>query len=527
MPKAPPCFDLIKSLNKAEKIYFKRYLSHQSAKGEPAGYVKLFDELDKMTDYDAERLKRKFKGEKILKHLSVSFNYLYGLLLNSLVNYHTKKDDVLTAYEMLGEIRILFQKRLDKQCERQIKRARRFFEEREYYRYLYALASYEYNLIVRQIQQDEISELRRITKERRAYLRQLDDELLIFDLCNQLRPYYREKELNPNRNFTKETVSLTHELKKLESRFEIGSTVFKLFYMRAKELLYYIKDQSIESLNAAHDYVQIRRNLPQILRYKHDADLDVLINHIKNSIEMWFVDEAEYWLPQLEIIATQDKNLRHRVDLMNWHFRFQLLLLRGQFDELANLVKRLTNELDILLKKNVAYYRVLMFEDLALYHFLTGNFQESLEWINRIFEQKDTDDWVRKFTVNTRLMEIMIHFELESYSLVSSLCLNFGRFAKKLQHTENEFVEEIKWSKKAKRAESYILPRQINDFIETLLPEGYFSVPPNYRIVLMSVWAQAHKNNISLDESWAQHTENILKAMKSAAGMETLCFKQK
>jgi len=50
------------------------------------------------------------------------------------------------------------------------------------------------------MQQDEIGELKRITKERRAYLRKLDDELLIVDLREQLTRYHREKQLNPNRN---------------------------------------------------------------------------------------------------------------------------------------------------------------------------------------------------------------------------------------------------------------------------------------------------------------------------------------
>jgi len=42
---------------------------------------------------------------------------------------------------------------------------------------------------------------------------------------------------------------------------------------------------------------------------------------------------------------------------------------------------------------------------------------------------------------------------------------------KKLQSLDSEFVEELEWGKKMKRLENYILPRQIKDFIETLLPE--------------------------------------------------------
>jgi len=527
MPRPPLCFDLIKSLEKAEKAHFRRHLSYQPSKGEPAIYVKLFDELDKMKEYDAERLKRKFKGEKFLKHLSASLSYLYSSLLNSLVDYHAKKDDELRADEMIGEIRVLFQKQLYDQCARQIRSARKFFEEREYHQHLYKLCAYEYNLLAKQMPQDEIEKLKRVNKERRAYLQKLDDELLIFDLYNKLHRYDREKQLNPNRGFIKEIRDLSHRLKELEVGFEIGSTNFKLFYTLSTELLYYIKNQPIKSLYAAHRYVGLRRDLPKKLRYSQDADLDVVGNHITKSIEMWFVDEVEYWLPELEIIATQDKNLRHRVDLMNWHFRFQSLLLRGQVDKLTDLVGALMNTLDILQKKNTAYYRVLLFENLALYHFLMGNFEESLEWINRIFEEKDTDDWVRKLTINSHLMEIMAHFNLGNYQLIQSLCRSFKRTAKNLEHDDNEFVEEIKWARKMKRLKNYILPRQINDFIETLLPEGYFAIPPNYRIVLMSVWAQAHHKNISLSESWTQHAEDIITEMKSTTGMDSLCFEEK
>ena len=121
-------------------------------------------------------------------------------------------------------------------------------------------------------------------------------------------------------------------------------------------------------------------------------------------------------------------------------------------------------------------------------------------------------------------MEMMAHFNLQNYQLVISLCRSFERSLKKLQNHDSEFIEELNWAKKMKRVENYILPRQIKDFIEILLPEGYFSMPPNYRIVLMSVWAQAHKNKTSLSESWTKHTENILTEMKSVAGKEYLGF---
>ena len=520
--RPPLCFGLIKSLERAEKTHFRRY-ARLSGRSEPAIYLRIFEELDKMKEYDPERLEQQFEGEKFLKRLPTYLHNLYDILLSSLVNFHSEKDDVLTAYEMLGEIRILFQKRLYDQCERQVRRARRYFEQREYYRYLYLLASYEYSLTVKQMRQGEIMEVRHITKERRTYLRKLDDELLIFDFCDQLRQYYREKQLNPNRDFTEEIADTASQLKELQSKFETGSTTFKLSLTRATEFSYYVDNQIIKSLKASHRYIRLRRNLPENLRYSDGADLDAMINHIIKSIEMWFANEVEYWLPELQVIRINTKNLRYRVDIQNWHFRFQILLIRGKFDELADLVNEMINELDVLFKKNVTYYNIMLLEDLALYHFLTGNFQESLAWINRVFEQKDMDKSLRR-RINMWLIEIMIYFNLGNYRLALSRCRSFQHSIKITQQTNNEFIEEKKWANKINRLQNNIAAEELHDFIKPLLPESYFALPPNIRIVLMSVWAQAHLKDISLSESWTQHSAQLTAEMKSTTGMDVLCF---
>jgi len=524
MPKIPLCFGLIKSLDKAEKIHFKRYLSYQSGKGEPTVYLKLFSELDKMPTYDVERLKRKFKKEKFVKHLPVSLNYLYNLLLSSLVNFQTKKQDYFLAEEMLGEIRVLFQKKLFRHCERHIKRARKFMEEREYIRQLYTLASYEYNLVGRLMHKDEINELNRINKERRSMLKKMDNELLGFSLNNKTTWCVREKQVNLNRDFTIEIEEIENELVQLKPALDTGTTTFKLFFTLITERLYYLKDQPIESLKAAHQYLSIKLNRPEALRYSYEADLSSIMNHLIKAMELRFVDEVEYWLPYFEIIKKQEPSLKYRADIFNWHFRFQMLLFSGRLDELDDLVNKLSAELDILLHKNVAYFRFLMFENLSLYHFLKAHYKVCLEWIDRIYEQKDTDDWIRKNIIKARMIEMMAHFNLGNYQLIPSLALSFERFVKKLKNGENEFVNELSWARKMKRMENYFLPKQIKDLMETLLLENCFSIPINECLVLINVWTKAHYGKITLKDCWQKQAADILTEMKSAAKMEVLCF---
>ncbi len=52
--------ELIKSLNKSEKRYFKVFSSRHTI-GEENSYIKLFDFIDKMDEYDEEELFKCFK----------------------------------------------------------------------------------------------------------------------------------------------------------------------------------------------------------------------------------------------------------------------------------------------------------------------------------------------------------------------------------------------------------------------------------------------------------------------------------
>jgi len=60
MPNRPPdiLFQLIHSLEKAEKRHFKLYIKRSSSK-EELKIVQLFDAIDKMKDYDEKVLLKK------------------------------------------------------------------------------------------------------------------------------------------------------------------------------------------------------------------------------------------------------------------------------------------------------------------------------------------------------------------------------------------------------------------------------------------------------------------------------------
>ena len=81
-------FELIKSLTKSEKRYFKIVTNKKDNESPKNNYLRLFDEIEKQKVYDEKKIIEKFAGSSFVKHLPSEKNYLYTCFLKSLNLYH-------------------------------------------------------------------------------------------------------------------------------------------------------------------------------------------------------------------------------------------------------------------------------------------------------------------------------------------------------------------------------------------------------------------------------------------------------
>ena len=95
--------DLIKSLSKSEKRYFKLISSLQSG---DKNYIRLFDYLEQQEVYDEEAVKKEFKKEIFIRHLPSEKNHLYSLILKSLRSFHADKSAASQLQEQLRNVPI-------------------------------------------------------------------------------------------------------------------------------------------------------------------------------------------------------------------------------------------------------------------------------------------------------------------------------------------------------------------------------------------------------------------------------------
>src|SRR5690349_13059370 len=104
---------LIRSMSKSEKRHFKLFASFHAGDKK---YLRLFDAMDKLKEYDEKKLKQSFEGERFLKQFSVAKNYLYKLVMKSLGMFQRGKTRSSELRDLLDQVEVLYKKGLYEQA---------------------------------------------------------------------------------------------------------------------------------------------------------------------------------------------------------------------------------------------------------------------------------------------------------------------------------------------------------------------------------------------------------------------------
>ncbi len=115
MKSSDQLFQLIRSLSRSEKRGFRLFATRY---GGPKIYLRLFDAIDAMEEWDEPELRRRLAGERCLRQLNVAKRYLYNQILASLRLCHAGATPRARLRQMLADIEILVEKGLDEQARR-------------------------------------------------------------------------------------------------------------------------------------------------------------------------------------------------------------------------------------------------------------------------------------------------------------------------------------------------------------------------------------------------------------------------
>lgn len=458
-------FQLIHSLEKAEKRNFKLYIKRNSSRDD-LKIVRLFDALDKLEDYDEGILLKKLKDiEK--PQLANLKTHLYKELLASLRDLKSSESIELQLNELLDYARILYNKGLFQQ-------SLRFLEKAKELGFTYG----KYNFLSQIISLEKKIETLFITRSMRERSEKLAEEaievsghiyrvFLLSNLAVKLYSFYIENGHARNRAEEKEvielfTLNMPPQAKKAKGFYELlylYQSYTWYAFIRQDFLMYYRYSQKWVDL-FQNDPIRIRVETAHYIKGLHNllnAHFD--LRNFKAFSRVLIAFEAFEQTPHCQ----QHNNFRVHTFIyimsakINWH------LMTGTFRQGLKLIPQLKEKL-LSFGQQVDQHRIMVFNyKIAMLYFGSGDHSRSIDYLQNIIHQPV--DLRYDLQAYARLVHLMAHYELGNFDLTEYLSKSVYRFMAKMKNLTVVEEEIFRFLKASFRVPS----RQLKPELEKLL----------------------------------------------------------
>ncbi len=425
MTTSDDLFQLIKSLNKSEKAYFKKF-AQLHILGEENTYVLLFNAIDYQEKYDEKTLAKTFAAGKSPSQFSVLKNYLYNLILKSQRVYHTEVSLRSELRAQLQNTALLFEKGLHSQAEKLLRRCRKTAEEAELFRELIEISGIEQAMLLFGKSYDDgtIKIMNAMLDERTHVLLKMqntyDYDRLEYNLAHNLQKAKAagRKEIEKIMDHTlmkneKEALCVISRLK-----FHHIRSTFCYYTGKREECTRHLQkvldvlEQHPAILNLRmQDYVLITNNVLLLLLElnklkKFDAQLVRFrkrLAGLKISTRLWEQAVAQNWLTEMQ---------RHYND-----FNYTKILQTA--DDLKARLK--TNKAELTLTDGFQHVDILSRAALK-----AGKPSDALSFNLELINHPEAPKKFNNYPY-ARLLNLLIHFELGNYDLLAYSIQSFQR----------------------------------------------------------------------------------------------------
>ncbi len=419
MKKNSNAFVIIKNLSMSEKRYFKIF-SERHTIGEQNKYVALFDELDKAEEENDVELKKNLKKAGINPDfISADKNYLYQLILRSLNVFHDSKTYNLEIKQTLSSIEILFHKGLYHESLKLIAKAEELAKECENFQLMIDILIWKkkcsgYSLGLKKAAEVNL---------------EIDKYILLLNNFKRITDLYYESNLIQADNEKQSKADVIKNLKSIlcqpELKSEKNALSFsaKIFYYLIYSNYYY----SIDDKQKEYDHLQ---KLIDILNksktYSIENPLDyVSIYNRLLSIKKIFPKST--FFEDIKVLQEFPKKINIRKEVIservfihtNTH-ELEYYLINNDFQAALNKIKEIEKDISKL-NLDIEPYHIIYFYYLhAIVLIYVGQFHKALKFINKTLNEFEYEARPQVY-LRIEVLNIITHFELKNYTLVSSL----------------------------------------------------------------------------------------------------------
>ncbi len=447
MKPSTELFDLIMSLTKSEKRFFKLTSSLQSG---DKNYLKIFDAIDKQKEYDEEGIKKQFNKEIFVKHLPSEKNHLYKLILKSLRAYHSDNSISSLLKQEIKNIEILYKKALFKECNKFLIRAKKLASEHEKFYYWFELISWEKQLLEEAYEAGEFGkDLNALIKEELDVIEKLRNLAEYHILYSRVNYVFRSGGYARNESQKKivDEIAQNYLIKGKNTALSV----------RAATICYYIKGLCCST---QRDY---EKAFDHFLRVKEILDENKLIRkdlskrYIRTLSHLLYcyIDNRDYdksfeLIEKMRLLPKEKgfNTVDIKVQIFTSSYIAELLIYDqlGDYEKGVNVVDKVVAGIESFGDKVNKEQEVVFYYNLAYTHFGAGEYNRSLFWINKVMN--DNEQLLRQDIYSfARLFNLIIHYELGNYDLLEYIIKSTFRYLSKRHntyHVENILLRYLK-----------------------------------------------------------------------------------
>lgn len=439
-------FQLIKSLTKQEKRYFKLFASRHVI-GEQNKYVQLFDAIDKQEQYDETKIKKKFKDQRFVKQLHVTKNYLYKLILNSLRQYHeNKSEDPFPV--LLRNAQLLFEKGLIQQSEKILVKAMKTALENERFLQVLEVYRWKHHIIHNRNDLKGLENYVNVDFQKEIDILNIYKNYLEFQLLHDkiFIPYWKRGGIRKAEE--KEVYSKLFEDELYQDINNAKSFNARMFYHNARFLYYFQIAEWEQCLKHMQMQVLMFEELEPAQR-KGEKEA----NYISSLINLYIIQrqlnqyqEGLLNLRKLRAIPASSSTLRSRLFTRSYNLEIDLYISTGQFRRGVSNLSSFVSELAAHEKEIRSQHRIGLYYNLAYLNFGAGQYDKALDWINRLLDEPDLKTREDLYSFG-RILNLFIHYELGNDQLLEYIVKSTYRFLlkrKRLYKAESIVLKFLK-----------------------------------------------------------------------------------
>ena len=458
-------FQLIRSMEKAEKRHFKLYINRSSG-NQDLKIVRLFDAIDKLKDYEEKILLKKL-GDVTKPQLANLKTHLYKQILASLRLLKSADSIDLQLNEQFDYAHILYKKGLFLQSLRIIDRARETAKTNQKYYFLPQLIALEKRIEGLYITRNIQDRAETLSAEANQVNDHIDKVTRLSNLALKLfgwfvqhghaRDEYDEKDI---RRYMKQSLptGAWKETGFYERMYLYQSYTWYAF-IRQDFLQYYRYTQKLVNLfdeqplmkrvETSHHIKSLHYLLNAHFDLRNHSGFEAALGKFKRLSETERVKDHDNFRIQAFIYLSQSRINRH---FMQGTFREGLVIIPAIEKELS--------AYDLFLDR----HRVMVLNyKFAMLYFGSGDPNTAIDYLQKIIH--DHGNIRYDLQCYARLLHLMAHYELGNDMLMESLTKSVYRFMAKMKNLTA--VEEAIF--KFLRHSIPFSPRQLKPEFEKLL----------------------------------------------------------